>query len=358
MQHRCKLLFATIMSALCIAGPATAAKPTVVDQTGLTGFQDYLDKHLPTPMKAEIEERGLAVWGMTRSMRVKKSGYCLAFIGITKASPDQRMPRSPVNTFSNITRYDNISEDWDSGDCRAETLRYTVDSLGKSTLPTAEDVGKMLATGGVRQKEKADSGMVWLQSYNIGTGVKAAAFKTIHSYDLGATVDYRQVQAVLFGFSFNLKGENICFAEFGLSARAPSSRQARIPAEHSGGMYAGGDEATCERIAAQGAIEAHFGQPWTNKGVFAGFEKTREDGVPLPDMAVVAKKRAALAAKAAAAEKQVRSTQRNVVRCSNVCTNGSCVRTFENGRKERWQAPRVYDPFKNDWTWDTNSCGQ
>jgi len=358
MKHRCKLLFATILSALCLAGPASATKPAVVDQTALNGFQDYLDKHLPEPMKAAMVQRGLAAWGMTRGMRVQKNGYCLAVLGITVASPDQRMARSPLKTLTNLTRYDNVGENWDSADCRAETLRDTVEALGKSTLPTAEDVNKMLATGGVRQKEKADSGMVWLQSYNVSTGAEAATFRTIHGYDLGATADYRQVQAVLYAFSFNLQGENICFAEFGLSARAPSGRQARIPAEHSGGMYAGGDKATCERVAAEGAVQAHFDQPWNSKGVFKDFEKTREDGVALPDLGAVAKKRTALAAKAAAAEKQVRSTQRNVVRCSNVCTNGNCVRTFENGRKERWQAPRVYDPFKNDWTWDTNSCGQ
>lgn len=43
--------------------------------------------------------------------------------------------------------------------------------------------------------------------------------------------------------------------------------------------------------------------------------------------------------------------------CTNSCVNGQCVRTFADGRKERWQAPRVFDPFTNNWKWDTNSCG-
>jgi len=43
--------------------------------------------------------------------------------------------------------------------------------------------------------------------------------------------------------------------------------------------------------------------------------------------------------------------------CTNNCMNGSCVRTFPNGRTEHWQAPRVFDPFTNDWKWDTSSCG-
>ena len=43
--------------------------------------------------------------------------------------------------------------------------------------------------------------------------------------------------------------------------------------------------------------------------------------------------------------------------CTNHCMNGSCVRTFPNGRTEHWQAPRVFDPLINDWKWETSSCG-
>ena len=59
--------------------------------------------------------------------------------------------------------------------------------------------------------------------------------------------------------------------------------------------------------------------------------------------------------------KTVRSTSnsRNVITCHNECQNGSCVRTFPGGRKERWQAPRVFDSISQNWGWDTttNACG-
>lgn len=57
------------------------------------------------------------------------------------------------------------------------------------------------------------------------------------------------------------------------------------------------------------------------------------------------------------AKSTARATQ--YTSCQNNCVNGSCVRTFPDGRKERWQAPRVYNPLKNDWEWDitTNACG-
>lgn len=49
----------------------------------------------------------------------------------------------------------------------------------------------------------------------------------------------------------------------------------------------------------------------------------------------------------------------NVLTCENRCTNGSCVRTFPDGRQERWQAPRVFNPVTRNWEWDTttNACG-
>lgn len=52
-----------------------------------------------------------------------------------------------------------------------------------------------------------------------------------------------------------------------------------------------------------------------------------------------------------------RSTNR--LTCNNQCVNGDCIRTFPDGRKERWQAPRVYNPSTRNWEWDinTNACG-
>lgn len=56
---------------------------------------------------------------------------------------------------------------------------------------------------------------------------------------------------------------------------------------------------------------------------------------------------------------QSTTTSRNVLRCRNDCVNGNCLRTFEDGRQERWQAPRRYNPMTSNWDWDTttNACG-
>jgi hypothetical protein len=54
-----------------------------------------------------------------------------------------------------------------------------------------------------------------------------------------------------------------------------------------------------------------------------------------------------------------KTTQVNRLSCQNSCQNGSCIRTLPDGTKERWQAPRVFNPLSNNWEWDTttNACG-
>lgn len=62
-------------------------------------------------------------------------------------------------------------------------------------------------------------------------------------------------------------------------------------------------------------------------------------------------------AKISTRRQNIRTREENVVSCTNECNNGSCLRTFANGRSEHWQAPRVLDPITNDWKWEINSCG-
>lgn len=64
-----------------------------------------------------------------------------------------------------------------------------------------------------------------------------------------------------------------------------------------------------------------------------------------------------VARKAKAPARQVATRAVQALSCTNRCVNGSCVRTFADGRTEKWQAPRVFDPFTNDWKWNTSSCG-
>ncbi|MEW6760207.1 MAG: DUF4189 domain-containing protein [Pseudomonadota bacterium] len=65
----------------------------------------------------------------------------------------------------------------------------------------------------------------------------------------------------------------------------------------------------------------------------------------------------ALAKERAAQSRPSAPPRGRTLSCTNRCVNGSCVRTFANGHTERWEAPRVLDPFTNNWKWDTSSCG-
>ena len=42
--------------------------------------------------------------------------------------------------------------------------------------------------------------------------------------------------------------------------------------------------------------------------------------------------------------------------CNTRCNNGSCYRTYDNGRKVQFQAQRKYNAFTSQWDWKSGSC--
>jgi hypothetical protein len=45
-----------------------------------------------------------------------------------------------------------------------------------------------------------------------------------------------------------------------------------------------------------------------------------------------------------------------LVTCNTRCTNGDCYRTYGDGRKVRFQARQKWNPFNNQFEWDSGSC--
>lgn len=45
-----------------------------------------------------------------------------------------------------------------------------------------------------------------------------------------------------------------------------------------------------------------------------------------------------------------------VVRSKTSCTNGDCIRIFENGCQVRFQAPYCRDPVSGQWGWKPDGC--
>jgi TPR repeat protein len=45
-----------------------------------------------------------------------------------------------------------------------------------------------------------------------------------------------------------------------------------------------------------------------------------------------------------------------VVSCNTKCSNADCLRTYDDGRKVRFQAKQKWDPFENTFKFDSGSC--
>lgn len=84
-----------------------------------------------------------------------------------------------------------------------------------------------------------------------------------------------------------------------------------------------------------------------------------QPGKKLPKVAFEQVKKPVIKSSQPEAVKVSSKPQKRTVTCQNNCYNGNCVRTFSDGRKERWQAPQKLNPFTNMWEFDTltNACG-
>lgn len=48
--------------------------------------------------------------------------------------------------------------------------------------------------------------------------------------------------------------------------------------------------------------------------------------------------------------------QPGVVSSNTRCVNAACWRTYDNSRKVQFQAKPVFDPFSNQWKFDSGKC--
>lgn len=344
---------------------APKAAPPAVSPVPLANFTqftdgdlgDYLARNLKPEIQNALRDRGLVVVATTLTFDFDGRNACFASIGVAEAPPKGRNPRVPANS----------SQGWEFGatdDCAARQMRSAVSSLNDTPLQKIlNDVEKTAGVGGSRQQETPNTDIVRLER-NSTAGYDAGPFSDqLHSFRLGEALDYRHVATHVQSWStrFN-SGKLMCVAQAGFTGRSPDGRNSRIPASRNAHavLRDGGDRADCEQAAALGAVKKLMRDPWVGKeGRLNGFERAREDGVPLPDLRRVAavEKQLVAASQPAARPVAARSTQVNRSTCTNQCVNGDCVRTFPDGTKERWQAPRRFDPISGNWTWDTNSCG-
>jgi len=346
------------------SGKATPSKDVPV--ANFTTFNDaalrsYLGETLSPALRQVIRERKLSV--VARTATFDTVGACFAHIGLSEAPSADRSPRNP--RFTLISYQTSSVRDFDGVACSEATLKDVVVRLNDT--PIAEVLNGIegtASTGGSR-----DSGLAANATIAHVSRISRAAYDVaplldvVHSFRVGEAVDYRNVSTLVWSQSTRLdSGRLMCVAQAGFTARPPQERNFRLPTiwQNFVSLQDERSLADCEQQAAIGAVRNLMKEPWVGKGgSMTNIARTREDGIPLPDLKRVAAVENQLVAETQARQRVVasRNTQTNRVSCTNQCANGACLRTFSDGRQERWQAPRVYNSFKQDWEWNTSSCG-
>ena len=364
------LVIAGAMS-LTVCAPAVAsaakdkAQPVPVanfTQWGDAELAAYVADKLPEELKRTIRERNLTV--VAETYRFPSLGACLATVGLSEAAPAGLNPRSPAYTV----RYGQSGGHSDAAVCVRERFQGAISRLAETPLASLLDgIDSTKSVGGHREPKPADATLVHLDR-NFDTGYDTARlFDAMGPFRFNEAVDYRHVSTHVRSSSLELdNGGLMCVARAGFVARPPLNRSARIPSfRHTYVVVkASGTKAACEEEASLDAVRALMRETWVGKdGAMNDIARTKESDIPLPDL-----KRVATLEKKLIAEAEARRTQastrattvsHNRTTCSNQCSNGDCLRTFPDGRHERWQAPRRIDPFSGNWGWDTttNACG-
>lgn len=348
----------TVVSALSLLLLTTAVSAAPVRLANFSGFTDadlsgYVEKTLRPDIKAEMEKRDLALFVLTRVYDGQHA--CYSFAGLTKWPGDGLNARIPDYIANSFKTEDG--KNWDGSGCGAWVTRDAIEHFNKDSLQTLLNGIEATNSNGPRKKEKANADRFQLQSTGVPGPLKKDVLAILDSRGVYRAFDYRHVETYVRadGVKFD-DGIIMCIADAGITARPPIGRYPRWPAVTDGfvRLQTGGDIDGCKGVVVEQAVNALYSRKWTAGDLLKDFARTKEEGIPLPDA-----KRVAELHKVGTTVQRSTTQSRNVVSCTNKCVNGSCVRTFPDGRQERWQAPRKFDPLTNNWGWDTttNACG-
>lgn len=351
---------ALFVSSLAFAAPSLADNVRSANFTGLTdqALSEFLARTLKPELKELIKRNNLAVFALTAAFEERRA--CYGYVGLTEAPPLGRHARRPKVTNSSFRTIGTDTE-WSASDCNSKALTQATEAF--DTRPFEEMIKGIEYTkslGKTNEKKPPDAGIAGI-SECCGAN-SDSLLEVIHKFDFGKAFDYRQVRVFVNTDSIQFDNGNfMCVAVTGLAARGPDDRNSRWPGSTNSfvRVQVGGDASGCKQFVAEQAVNELLSKEWTPQGLLKNFAATREDGVGLPDPIKVAKAKALIdrASQSAPVSAPTRSTNR--VTCTNNCVNGSCLRKFADGRTERWQAPRKFNPLTNSWEWDitTNSCG-
>lgn len=300
--------------------------------------------------------------------------YCAASVGLTEATNDvKRSPRVPSTFYSSASEVEDAFEG--EFGCYGKALKRAVSeifvqdvsSLEKDIAAAKDDNKKIII-------EKKDADLI--NSYSVGvSSVGTQYLRKIHPEWFPVVIDKRYYSVIYeFLVMETEKGDTVCVAKYGITAKFPSERNPRHPvASRVVGRFVVKSEMNdgkLDSLCFNPLYESIIPKITPDSGIFEVFVNNwaavAEPGLPAPTAKNImgtyktwVNERQRKAIQAEQRIQKAATRNRTNMSCSNECFNGSCVRTFSDGKKEHWKAPRTFNPLTNNWEWDilTNACG-
>lgn len=349
--------------------PARAPVPTI-NLSGVSGVGEYLAEHATDELYALFQrDKNLTALVVSYAFGNEGSRQCVAQVGLTHAPSDKGdMPRTPELRFLGGASDPSFSKE----KCESVAVTRALDELVRDDFKTLQaGLERTLLLGGKRTVEKFDGAII----YSRYSGMREAGSQYISSVIpawFSRAFDYRAVS--LIKRFHKIEGDNdqvICFASLGLTSRAPEGRQTKEPMAESARILtlnknnrsAADKDATCFDPLFNALVRENI-QPGSDmiKAFIDNWPRVTEPGLKAPTIKDV---KASIAwqgerdRKAAAAQRTEEARYQRVAQqnsCTVNCVNGACVRRWPNGRSERFQAPRKFNPFTSQFEWDTSGC--
>ena len=349
--------------------------------------EQWLGQYVTNVAPPEIYElfsknNGLSLLARTYSFKGNTADYCAAEVGITFAPTNPKQnPRIPSDMgWGASSGQSGMQMEGEDG-CLGKALKRATSNLFAADAGNLKSGFNLIVdAGGKRTTKPKDDSTV----NSVATGISDIGRQSIRDSLpdwFPKAFDYRNTQT---RYAFNIlnadAGRKVCIAVFGMTSRSPDDRNPRYPAANIIQAKllerANAEEAKKDAVCFNPLFNAVIAQIEPSSSLVATYvdkwNLVSEPGLREPSKKAIADtyalwntEQANLAKNEERASRQrpppSRSTTRQTNRtsCTNDCMNGSCVRKFPDGTTERWQAPRKFDPFSQNWGWDTttNACG-
>lgn len=356
--------------------PARAPVP-VFNYSNVSGLGRYIADSASDEQYALFQrDEDLAVL-VSATIFGKEGGYrCVAQVGLThKVNADNQMPRMPVTIYLGGASDPSFSESQCSAKAVDRALRQM---LGKDAKALQVGLDQTLFSGGKRATLKPSDTLMNSNYYGMNSQGSQYINNAMPDW-FPKAFDYRAVTIVKRFWKIDAdQGQLLCFASIGVSSHAPDGRNskepvyenARIIALNSNERAKADQDAECFDPLFDALVKNDI-QPDSPliKAFIDKWPRMAESDLKAPSMKAV---KAAVAWQAERDRKQALAREREEARnqrvaqqnqrvaqqnsCTVNCVNGDCVRRWPNGRSERFQAPRKFNPFNSQWEWDTSGC--